>query len=158
MAGIRAWLRRLEGLTAGNAVTMAQRDGTTRTFPGEAFWLGLFVAASDAACGVVPSAPVVDAFKKATPEARGRIERIAASGGAGDFLRGNGDGRGCWRWPTPWTTSPNRPERREDRSPGLRGVRQGLVCPHGRGDDRTRQDHRLAKATGVLACRRLRSI
>jgi hypothetical protein len=41
---------------------------------------------------VVPSGPVVDAFNNATPQARERIERIAASGQAGDFLRGNGEG------------------------------------------------------------------
>ncbi len=34
----------------------------------------------------------MDAFRNATPEARGRIERVAASGRAGDFLRGNGEG------------------------------------------------------------------
>ena len=92
MAGFRGRLRRLEGLTSGETVSLEQTDGTTRTFPAEAFWLGLFVAASDAACGVVSSGPVEDAFNKATSEARGRIERIAASGGAGDFLRGNGEG------------------------------------------------------------------
>ena len=34
--------------------------------------------------------PVVDAMQGATREARERIEKIAASGGAGDFLRGSG--------------------------------------------------------------------
>lgn len=92
MAGLRAWLRRLERLTSGDTITLEQRDGTTRTFPTEAFWLGLFVAASDAASGVVPEGPVADALRNATPEDRGRIEALAASGGAGDFLRGNGEG------------------------------------------------------------------
>ena len=88
--GLRGRVRRLEALTVGNTVSLQQRDGTTATFPKAAFWLGLFVAATDAACGVVPSDPVVDAFNNATPEARGRIERIAASGQAGDFMRGGG--------------------------------------------------------------------
>jgi hypothetical protein len=92
MAGLKAWLRRLERLTSGDTVSLEQLDGTTRTFTDETFWLGLFVAASYAACGVVPEGPVVDALNNATPEARGRIERIAASGGAGDFMRGNGEG------------------------------------------------------------------
>ena len=35
---------------------------------------------------------MVDALNNATPEDRERIERIAASGQAGDFLRGNGAG------------------------------------------------------------------
>ena len=90
MATLRGRVGRLEALTSGDTVSIPQRDGTTRTFPTGEFKLGLFVAATDAACGVVPSDPVVDAFNNATPEARGRIERIAASGGAGDFLRGNG--------------------------------------------------------------------
>jgi hypothetical protein len=89
---LRGRVRRLEALTAGSTVSLQQRDGTTATFPTAAFWLGLFVAATDAACGVVPEGPVVDALNNATPEARGRIERIAASGGAGDFMRGNGEG------------------------------------------------------------------
>ncbi len=90
--GLRGRLRRLERLTAGDSVTVAQRDGTTKKFPTEAFWLGLFVAATDAACGIMPSGPVPDALRNATPEDRGRIEALAASGGAGDFLRGNGEG------------------------------------------------------------------
>jgi hypothetical protein len=92
MAGLRSWLRRLERLTSGDTVTLEQTDGTTRTFPTTDFWLGLFVAASDAACDVVPEGPVPDALNNATPEDRGRIELIVASGQAGDFLRGNGEG------------------------------------------------------------------
>jgi hypothetical protein len=92
MAGLRAWLRRLERLTSGDTITLEQLDGTTRTFTDETFWLGLFIAASDAASGVVPEGPVADALRNATPEDRGRIEALAASGGAGDFLRGNGEG------------------------------------------------------------------
>jgi hypothetical protein len=85
-------VRRLEALAAGETVSLQQTDGTTKKFPTEAFWRALFVAAADAASGVVPEGPVVDAFRNATPEARGRIERVAASGRAGDFLRGNGEG------------------------------------------------------------------
>ena len=96
MAGLRSWLRRLERLTSGDTVTLEQTDGTTRTFPTTDFWLSLFVAASDAASdaagGVVPEGPVADALNNATPEDRGRIELIVASGQAGDFLRGNGEG------------------------------------------------------------------
>ncbi len=90
--GFRGRVRRLEALAAGETVSLQQSDGTTRTFPTGAFKLGLFVAATDAACGVVPEGPVVDALNNATPEDRERIERIAASGQAGDFLRGKGEG------------------------------------------------------------------
>ena len=95
MAGLRSWLRRLERLTSGDTVTLGQQDGTKKTFPAEAFWLGLFIAAADAACDVVPEGPVPDALNNATPEDRGRIELIVASGQAGDFMRGSGgDGEG----------------------------------------------------------------
>ncbi len=56
---LRGRLRRLERLTSGDTVTLEQTDGTTRTFPTEAFWLGLFVAAAEAASGVVPEGPMV---------------------------------------------------------------------------------------------------
>jgi len=92
MPGFRGWVRRLEDRNAVDTVTVPQRDGTTAKFPAAEFWLGLFVAAADAASGVVPSGPVPDALRNATPEARGRIERVAASGRAGDFLRGKGEG------------------------------------------------------------------
>jgi hypothetical protein len=39
---------------------------------------------------VDPGSPVAEAMQGATPEARARIEKIAASGGAGAFLRGSG--------------------------------------------------------------------
>jgi hypothetical protein len=90
MAGLRSWLRRLSRQSAGEVVELPQRDGTTRSFPAEVFWHRLFLDQLDAACGVVPDSPVVDAMEGATPEARARIEKIAASGGAGDFLRGSG--------------------------------------------------------------------
>ncbi len=90
--GFRGRVRRLERKAKGDTVSLEQTDGTTKKFPTEAFWLGLFVAATDAACGITPSGPVPDALRNATPEDRGRIEALAASGGAGDFLRGNGEG------------------------------------------------------------------
>src|SRR4028119_791826 len=90
MARLRSWLRRLSRKSAGNTVTLAQLDGSTKTFPAETFWLGLFVAASDAACGVVPEGPVADAVNNATPEERERLEALADSGALGAFMRGNG--------------------------------------------------------------------
>jgi hypothetical protein len=75
-------------------VSLQQSDGTTRTFPSEAFNLALFCAAADAASGVPPTGPVVDAINNATPQDRRRLERMAASGVLGDFLRGNGEGLG----------------------------------------------------------------
>lgn len=90
--GFRGRVRRLEARAAGDTVSLQQSDGTTWTFPTGASKLGLFVAATDAACGVVPEGPVVDALNNAMPEDRERIERIAAGGGAGDFLRGKGEG------------------------------------------------------------------
>ncbi len=88
----RWWLRRTERKAAGEVVTLEQVDGTTKTFPSEAFNLALFVAAANAAAGVVPSGPVVDAIENATQQDRQRLERAAASGVLGDFLRGNGEG------------------------------------------------------------------
>ena len=90
----RWWLRKTERKAAGEVVSLQQSDGTTRTFPSEAFNLALFCAAADAASGVVPSGPVVDALENATPQARQRLERMAAAGVLGDFLRGNGEGLG----------------------------------------------------------------
>ncbi len=75
-------------------VTLEQRDGTTATFPATDFWLQLFVAAADAASGVVPEGPVAEAMEEATPASKERVERVIASGRAGDFLRGRPDGPG----------------------------------------------------------------
>lgn len=96
MAGLRSRLRRLSRKSAGNTVSLALVDGSTKTFPAETFWLGLFVAASHAACGVVPEGPVADAVRGATPEERARMEALAETGALGDFLRGSGkeDGLG----------------------------------------------------------------
>ncbi len=90
----RWWLRRTERKAAGEVVSLEQRDGTTKTFPTQAFNLALFVAAANAAAGVVPEGPVVDAINNATPQDRERLERAAASGELGDFLRGDGEGLG----------------------------------------------------------------
>ncbi len=83
----RGWVRRLENKTAGDTVTVPQVGGTVETFPAELFWLGLFVAQADAASGVVPTGPVPDAINNATPATRERLERLAASGDAGSFMR-----------------------------------------------------------------------
>ena len=87
MPGFNGWVRKLEAKNAGDTVTVPQRDGTTAKFPAAEFWLGLFVAAADAASGVVPSGPVSDAVRNATPETLQRLERAAASGVLGDFVR-----------------------------------------------------------------------
>ncbi len=97
MAGLgrrRWWLRRNERKAKGETVSLKQTDGTTKTFPSEAFGLALFCAAANAAAGVVPEGPVVDAIENATPQDRERLERAAASGELGDFLRGDDDGLG----------------------------------------------------------------
>ncbi len=83
----RGRLRRLAVKNARDFVSLPQRDGTIATFPAEGFWLGLFCAQADAAAGVVPEGPVADAINGATPATRERIERLAASGDAGSFLR-----------------------------------------------------------------------
>jgi hypothetical protein len=88
----RWWLRRTERRAAGEVVSLEQPDGTVKTFPTEAFNLALFCAAAEAAAGVVPEGPVPDAVRNATPQDRQRLERAAASGELGDFLRGNGEG------------------------------------------------------------------
>jgi len=83
----RGWVRRLENKSAGDTVTVPQVGGTVETFPAELFWLGLFVAQADAASGVVPTGPVAEAVNNATPETIERLERLAASGQGGDFMR-----------------------------------------------------------------------
>ena len=83
----RGWVRRLENKSAGDTVTVPQVGGTVETFPAELFWLGLFVAQADAASGVVPTGPVAEAVNNATPETRARLERLAASGDGGSFMR-----------------------------------------------------------------------
>jgi hypothetical protein len=83
----RGWVRRLENKSAGDTVTVPQVGGTVETFPAELFWLGLFVAQADAAAGVVPTGPVAEAVNNATPETRARLERMAASGDGGTFMR-----------------------------------------------------------------------
>jgi hypothetical protein len=87
MSSFNGWVRRLENKNAGNTVTVPQVDGTTATFPAESFWLGLFVAQASAASGVVPEGPVPDAVRNATPQTIERLERLAASGQGGDFMR-----------------------------------------------------------------------
>ncbi len=90
MGVFRRWLRKTERKATGETVSLQQTDGSTATFPAQEFWLQLFCAQADAASGVVPSGPVAEAMEGAMPEARGRIERVVASGQGGDFLRGSG--------------------------------------------------------------------
>ncbi len=87
MPGFRRLVRRLEGRRAGDSVSVPQTDGTTKTFPAEEFFLALFVAQAEAAAGVNPTGPVAEAVNNATPETRARLERMAASGDGGSFLR-----------------------------------------------------------------------
>jgi hypothetical protein len=91
MGGRRRWLRRTLGKAKGATVELPQRDGTTATFPARTFWYRLFLDGITAATGETPEGPVADAMAGATPKARGRIEKIAASGRAGDFMRGDGE-------------------------------------------------------------------
>ena len=87
MSSFNGWLRRLEAKNAGDTVSVPQLDGSVKIFPAEEFWLALFVATAGAASGVVPEGPVPDAVNNATAETRERIERLAASGMGGDFMR-----------------------------------------------------------------------
>ncbi len=87
MPDSKGWVRRLEGRRAGDSVSVPQVDGTTKTFAAEEFFLGLFVAQANAAAGVVPTGPVAEAVNNATPETRARLERMAASGDGGTFMR-----------------------------------------------------------------------
>ncbi len=87
MSNFRGWVRRLENKSAGDTVTVPQVGGTVETFPAELFWLGLFVAQADAASGVVPTGLVPDAINNATPATLERLERLAASGQGGSFMR-----------------------------------------------------------------------
>jgi hypothetical protein len=68
-------------------VTLEQVDGSVKTFAAEEFFLALFVAQANAAAGVVPTGPVAEAVNNATAETRARLERMAASGDGGTFLR-----------------------------------------------------------------------
>ncbi len=85
--GLRGRVRRLERKAKGDTVSLEQTDGTTATFPARMFWHRLFLDQLDAACGDAPSSPVAEAMEEATEEARGRIERIVASGQGGSFMR-----------------------------------------------------------------------
>jgi hypothetical protein len=71
-------------------VTIEQADGTVKTFGVETFWLGLFHAASTVATGETPTGPVADAVNNATRKELERLERLAASGALGAFLKGTG--------------------------------------------------------------------
>jgi hypothetical protein len=62
-------------------------DGSVKTFPAEEFFLALFVGQANAAAGVQPTGPVAEAVNNATPETRARLERMAASGDGGSFMR-----------------------------------------------------------------------
>ncbi len=87
MSAFDGWVKRLEKRNGSNTVTVPQIDGSVKTFPAEEFFLALFCAQADAAAGVVPSGPVPDAIRDATPETIQRIEQLAASGQGGDFMR-----------------------------------------------------------------------
>ncbi len=87
MPNSKGWVRRLEGRASGDSVTLPQVDGSVKTFPAEEFFLALFVAQANAAAGVVPTGPVAEAVNNATPETRARLERLAASGDGGSFMR-----------------------------------------------------------------------
>jgi hypothetical protein len=87
MSNFRGWVKRLEGRAAGDSVSVPQLDGSVEVFKAERFWLGLFVAQANAAAGVVPTGPVPDAIRSATPRTIERIEALAASGDAGSFMR-----------------------------------------------------------------------
>ncbi len=87
MSAFDGWLRRLSGRAARDTVSVPQVDGSVEIFPAEEFFLALFCAQADAAAGVVPSGPVPDALRDATPETIQRIEQLAASGQGGDFMR-----------------------------------------------------------------------
>ena len=94
MSAFDGWVKRLEKRNGSNTVTVPQIDGSVKTFPAEAFYLALFCAQAEAAAGVVPEGPVPDAVRNATQQDRQRLERMAASGALGDFLRGDGEGLG----------------------------------------------------------------
>jgi hypothetical protein len=87
MSNFRGWVRRLENKSAGDTVTIPQVDGSVAKFEAESFWLELFCAQATASAGVVPEGPVPDAVNNATPETRERLERLAASGQGGSFMR-----------------------------------------------------------------------
>jgi hypothetical protein len=87
MPGFRRLVRRLEGKDAGDSVSVPQVDGSVEVFKAEEFFLGLFVAQANAAAGVQPTGPVAEAVNNATPQTIERLERLAASGDGGSFMR-----------------------------------------------------------------------
>ncbi len=87
MPSFDGWVRKMEAKNAGGTVTLPQTDGSVEIFPAEPFWLALFVGQANAAAGVVPTGPVPDAVRNATPETIERIEALAASGDGGTFMR-----------------------------------------------------------------------
>ncbi len=87
MPNSKGWVRRLEGRASGDSVSVPQVDGSVKTFAAEEFFLGLFVAQANAASGSFPEGDIADAVRNATPETRARLERMAASGDGGTFMR-----------------------------------------------------------------------
>jgi len=87
MSAFNGWLRKLEKKNGSDTVTIPQVDGSVEIFPAEPFWLALFVGQANAAAGVFPEGPVPDAVRNATPETIERLERLAASGQGGSFMR-----------------------------------------------------------------------
>ena len=87
MSAFDGWLRRLSGRAARDTVAVPQVDGSVEIFPAEEFWLALFVGQANAAAGVQPTGPVPDAIRNATPATIERLERLAASGQGGSFMR-----------------------------------------------------------------------
>jgi hypothetical protein len=77
----------MEKKNTSNTVSVPQVDGSVKTFAAEEFFLGLFVATANASAGVIPTGPVAEAVRNATPETRARLERLAASGDGGTFMR-----------------------------------------------------------------------
>jgi hypothetical protein len=87
MPSFDGWVRKMEKRNGSDTVTIPQLDGSVEIFPAEPFWLALFCAQANAAAGVVPEGPVPDAIRGATAETIERLERLAASGQGGTFMR-----------------------------------------------------------------------
>ena len=83
----RSWINRLEARTAGDMIRVAQRDGTTRTFLSDDFWMQLFLDEIDAEGGEMHDSEVQAAIRGATPEARAEIVALVEQHG-GMFLAG----------------------------------------------------------------------
>ena len=77
----RGWIKRLERRGEGHMIRVAQRDGTTRTFLADAFWMQLFLDEIAAEGGETPDSEVQAAIRGATEASKAEIVALVEKHG-----------------------------------------------------------------------------